>query len=320
MLDNKEIIKTKPLIIIAGPTATGKTEVSIKLAKAINGQIISADSMQAYKYMDIGSAKITPAEMEGIRHYGVDIIEPTKDYNVFEFQKMAKEAIDNIYLEGSIPIIVGGTGFYIQSVLYDIDFTDTDSDDSIRKELSDIAAKNGADYLHHMLEEIDKESALTIHANNVKRVIRAIEYYRKTGEKFSLHNDTQKLKKSPYKYLFFCLTDNRDTMYERIDLRVDKMLDMGLIDEVKKLKSMGLTRDTVSMQGLGYKEILDYINGSLSLDEAIYTVKRDTRHFAKRQLTWFRRESDVIWLNRSELGDTNNIFNTMLDKFNEYYK
>ena len=301
----------KPLVIIAGPTATGKTQASILLAHRINGQVISADCMQAYKYMDIGSAKITLDEMEGIKHYGVDFIEPTDEYNVTRFQSLAKESIANIYKDNAVPMIVGGTGFYIQSVLYDIAFDETSKENGIRAKLEASLKEHGPEYLHNMLAKIDPESATLIHPNNTKRVLRAIEYYEQTGQKISDHNKEQRQNKSPYNYVFFCITDERDSMYDRIDLRVDKMVNNGLIDEVKKLKDMGLSRANVSMQGIGYKEVLDYLEGKCSLDEAIYIIKRDTRHFAKRQLTWFRREPFVTWVNRSSFDSTDAMIDYM---------
>lgn len=298
------------LIIIAGPTASGKTDISIELAKSIGGEIISADSMQAYKYMDIGSAKISKDEMQGIPHFGIDILDPKEEYNVKAFQNMAKEAIDRIYANDHIPIIVGGTGFYIQAVLYDISFDDEHKNSDYRTKLNDYLEVNGAHLLWQRLEEIDPASAQAIHENNSKRVIRALEYYYETGELFSKHNEIEASKPAAYNNAFFVLTDDRDKLYERIDTRVDKMLNAGLVDEVKLLKNMGLTRDDVSMQGLGYKEIIDFLDGKCSLDEAIYILKRDTRRFAKRQETWFRREKDVTWINRSE---HNNDKDMMLD-------
>jgi len=303
------------LVVLTGPTAVGKTSLSIALAKAINGEIISADSMQVYKHMDIGSAKIKPEEMDGVKHYLVDVFDPTEDFNVFLFQKYAKEAIKEINAKGKIPILVGGTGFYIQSIVYDIDFSDQEQDTSYREELESIAKNEGPDKLHKMLAEIDPESANSIHANNVKRVIRALEYYKLTGEKISEHNETEKQKKSPYDFSYFVLNDERDNLYKRIDKRVDLMVEEGLLDEVKRLKEMGLTKDTVSMQGLGYKEILSYLDGEITLDEAIEIIKRDTRRFAKRQLTWFRREKDVIWVNKDEFEyDENKILQFMISQ------
>lgn len=290
----------KPLIILTGPTAVGKTKASIELAKALHGEIISADSMQVYKYMDIGSAKIRQAEMQGVKHFLVDELEPDEEFHVVRFQQMAKQAMEEIYAKGKIPIVVGGTGFYIQALLYDIDFTDNEEDTAYRKELERMAEEKGAEYLHEMLEDIDPVSAENIHANNVKRVIRALEFYKLTGKKISEHNEKERAKESPYAFCYFVLTDDRKLLYDRIDKRVDAMLEEGLVEEVRALKNKGYTKDMVSMQGLGYKEILDYLNGECSLEEAVYILKRDTRHFAKRQLTWFRRERDVIWIDKNE--------------------
>lgn len=287
-------MEKKPLIILTGPTAVGKTASSIALAKAIGGEIISADSMQVYKYMDIGSAKIMPEEMDGVPHHLIDVLEPTEEFNVVRFQQMAKAAMEEIYARNHIPIVVGGTGFYIQALLYDIDFTENDGDTSYREELEKLAQEKGAEYLHEKLREIDPVSAENIHANNVKRVIRALEFNHQTGQLMSEHNETERQKESPYNFAYFVLNDDRERLYERINLRVDLMVEAGLVDEVQKLKEMGCTKDLVSMQGLGYKEILAYLDGECTLEEAIYILKRDTRHFAKRQITWFKREPDVI--------------------------
>lgn len=293
----------KPLIILTGPTAVGKTALSIRLAKAIGGEIVSADSMQVYRHMDIGSAKVTREEMEGVPHYLIDVLEPSEEFNVALFARMAKEAVDEIYSHGNIPIVAGGTGFYIQALLYDIDFTEQGEDRKIREELELQSAERGAEYLHSLLAEIDPEAAKEIHANNQKRVIRAIEYYRQTGERISEHNRRERQKTSPYDFLYYVVTTERSELYERIEKRVDLMLESGLVEEVQALKAMGCTRDMVSMQGLGYKEILDYLQGEMSLEEAVSVLKRDTRHFAKRQLTWFKRERDVKWLNLKDYGD-----------------
>lgn len=308
----------KPLIILTGPTAVGKTKASIGLAKALNGEIISADSMQVYKHMDIGSAKIRPEEMQGIRHYLIDELEPDEEFHVVRFQEMAKKAMEEIYAKNKIPIVVGGTGFYIQALLNDIDFTESNEDTSYRKELEQLALEKGAEYIHAMLQEIDPKSAEIIHANNVKRVIRALEFYKLTGEKISEHNEQERAKESPYDFCYFVLTDDREKLYERINLRIDQMLEEGLVDEVEALKDRGYTKDMVSMQGLGYKEILDYLNGECSLEEAIYILKRDTRHFAKRQLTWFRREREVIWIPKNEFDyDEEKILEVMLEYIRE---
>ncbi|MBD5445621.1 MAG: tRNA (adenosine(37)-N6)-dimethylallyltransferase MiaA [Lachnospiraceae bacterium] len=290
----------KPLIILTGPTAAGKSELSISLAKAIDGEIISADSMQVYKHMDIGSAKITPEEMNGVVHHLIDILEPNEEFHVVKFQSLAKAAMQSIYAKGKIPILVGGTGFYMQSVLYDIDFTESEEDETFRSDLEEFARENGADALFERLRSIDPESCKIIHANNIKRVIRAIEFYEKTGRPISEHNKEQREKTSPYNFTYFVLDDDRAVLYEKINKRVDIMLENGLIDEVKALKEMGCTGDMVSMQGLGYKEILDYLDGKCTLEDSIYRIKRDTRHFAKRQLTWFRREADTIHILRQD--------------------
>ena len=308
----------KPLIILTGPTAVGKTKASIELAKALNGEIISADSMQVYKHMDIGSAKIRSEEMDGIKHYLIDELEPDEEFHVVRFQQMAKAAMEEIYAKGKVPIVVGGTGFYIQALLYDIDFTENEEDTSYRTELESIADEKGADHLYEMLRDVDPESADAIHANNVKRVIRALEFYKLTGQKISEHNEKERLKESPYDFCYFVLNDDRKLLYDRIDLRIDKMLEEGLLEEVTTLKNKGYTKDMVSMQGLGYKEILDYLNGECSLDEAIYILKRDTRHFAKRQLTWFRRERDVIWVDKDNYDhDEGKILDVMLTHVKE---
>lgn len=290
----------KPLIVLTGPTAVGKTKLSIALAKAVNGEIISADSMQVYKYMDIGSAKIRKEEMQGVRHYLVDELLPEEEFHIVRFQEMAKAAMEEIYAKGKIPILVGGTGFYIQAVTRDIDFTEGEQDDSYRKELEALAAEKGNAYLHKMLEEVDPKSAEEIHANNVKRVIRALEFYHQNQSPISTHNQEQKEHTSPYNLAYFVLNAPRELLYERIDRRVDKMLEEGLVDEVRGLKERGYQKGMVSMQGLGYKEILSYLEGEYPLEEAVRILKRDTRHFAKRQLTWFRREPEVIWVNKHE--------------------
>lgn len=292
--------KKKPLIILTGPTAVGKTSLSVCLAQAVGGEIISADSMQVYRYMDIGSAKITNEEMQGVPHHLIDILEPCEEFNVVVFQKLAKECMEDIYQRGRIPILVGGTGFYIQAVLYDIDFTENDENTGYRMELEKIAAKKGRSYLHSMLEAVDKESADAIHENNVKRVIRALEYHMLTGEKISAHNETEREKEAAYNFCYFVLNDSREILYKGIDKRVDDMVERGLVDEVKRLKSMGCTKNMVSMQGLGYKEVLSCLSGDISLERAVYLIKRDTRHFAKRQLTWFRREKEVTWISKNE--------------------
>ena len=295
--------KKKKLLVLTGPTAVGKTKLSIELAKRVGGEIISADSMQVYRGMDIGSAKITKEEMGGGRHHLIDILEPTEEFNVTLFQRLVKEAMEGIYERGHIPILVGGTGFYIQAVLYDIDFTDTEDETGLRRELEEKAEEMGKEYMHEWLSKIDPESAEKIPAGNVKRVIRAIEYYLQTNKPISEHNREQRKKQSPYDFYYFVLNIDRKNLYDRIEKRIDLMLKDGLLEEVQRLKEAGVKSGMTSMQGLGYKEILSYLNGECSLEEAVYLIKRDTRHFAKRQLTWFRREEDVIWIDKEAFGE-----------------
>lgn len=292
----------KPLIILTGPTAVGKTAASIGLAQAIGGEIISADSMQVYRHMDIGSAKIRPEEMQGVPHHLIDVLEPEEAFHVVRFQQMAKEAMEGIYERGRIPIVVGGTGFYIQALLYDIAFGENEEDLSYRKELEELAKKEGAETLHAMLAQVDEKAALEIHANNVKRVIRALEFYHQTGQKISEHNEEERKKESAYNSAYFVLNDERSHLYDRINRRVDLMFEAGLVEEVRALKNRGYTRDMVSMQGLGYKEIFACLDGECTLEEAKEIIKRDTRHFAKRQITWFKRERDVIWIEKQMYG------------------
>lgn len=308
----------KPLIILTGPTAVGKTKASIGLAKAIGGEIISADSMQVYRHMDIGSAKITKEEMADVPHYLIDVLEPEEEFHVVRFQQMAKVAMADIYSRGKIPIIVGGTGFYIQALLYDIDFTENEGDSVYREKLEALAKEKGAAYLHGQLAMVDPKSAEEIHANNIKRVIRALEFYHQTGQKISEHNERERQKESPYQFCYFVLNDRRECLYERIDQRVDQMIRNGLVQEVQTLKERGCTKQMVSMQGLGYKEIFSYLEGDCSLEEAVYIIKRDTRHFAKRQLTWFKRERDVIWVQKDGLNyDDKKLLQSLLESIKE---
>lgn len=302
----------KPLIILTGPTAVGKTALSIGLAKAVGGQIISADSMQVYKGMDIGTAKIKPEQMQGVKHYLIDELEPQEAFNVMLFQKKCKQYMQQIYAEGKIPILVGGTGFYIQSVLYDIDFTENETKDPYRETLQEMAQKEGAAALHEKLRAVDPVSADTIHPNNVKRVIRALEYYHQTGQPISQHNETQKQKTSPYQFRYYVLSLDRSILYQRIEQRVDQMRREGLEEEVRRLAARGFDRSYVSMQGLGYKEILAAMAGECTMDEAFDRIKQETRHFAKRQFTWFRREKDVTWIDKGAFADEQELLNWCL--------
>ena len=305
----------KNMVILTGPTAVGKSALSIALAKALDTGIISADSMQVYKHMDIGSAKITPEEMQGVPHALIDVYEPDEPFHVVQFQHDAQAAMEQLWDKGQLPLIVGGTGFYIQALLYDVDFSEEDADLKLRQKYAQLAQSEGAEALHAQLAQVDPQAAGQIHANNIKRVIRALEFYEKTGTPISAHNAAERAKQSPYGFAYFVLTDRREHLYERIDARVDAMMEQGLLDEVKKLRDMGYTRDLVSMQGLGYKELLAYLDGECSLDEAVYMIKRDTRHFAKRQLTWFRRERDVIWVDKPAFDyDEDKILSYMLQE------
>lgn len=308
----------KKCIVIAGPTAVGKTELSIRLAKELNGAVISADSMQVYKGMDIGSAKVRKEEMQGIEHYLIDELDPKEEFHVVRFQQMAKKAMDEIYDNGKLPIIAGGTGFYIQAFLKDIDFTETGKETDIRSKYHEISEKEGAEKLYEFLKQKDPKAAEYIHPNNVKRVIRALEFFDETGECISEHNTQQSQKTSPYTYAYFVLNDDRAVLYDRINRRVDKMLDDGLLEEVTRLKEMGLKEDDISMKGIGYREFFPYFRGEISLEEAIEAVKADSRHFAKRQITWFKREKDAIWFDRTEYdNDNDRILTAMISKWKE---
>lgn len=298
----------EPLVIIAGPTAVGKSDMAVALAKRIGGEIISADSMQVYKGMDIGSAKISQKEMQGIKHHLIDVLEPTEDFNVFLFKELAQKAIEKIRSNGHIPILVGGTGFYIQALLYDIDFSESEGELSdYRKMLDDRAKNESPEILFNELLAVDPDYCKIIHMNDTKRVIRALEFFHDTGKPISAHNREQHSNAPVYNACFFVLNSERKTLYDRIDFRVDKMIECGLVDEVKRLKNLGLTVNDVSMHGLGYKEILMYLDGVISLDEAVYRIKRDSRHFAKRQITWFKREKEVIWINREDFNEDNDL-------------
>lgn len=306
----------KPLIILTGPTAAGKTALSIKLAQAVNGEIISADSMQVYKHMDIGTAKIKQSEMKEIKHYLIDELEPEEDFNVVKFQEYAHRYMEEIYAKGKIPILVGGTGFYLQAVLNGIDFKEAKEDNAYRDSLLSLAQEKGALYLHDRLKEVDPSAAESIHPNNIKKVIRALEYYSQTGEPISAHNEEQKQKESPYNFCYFVLNHKREVLYDRINKRVDIMLSEGLVAEVRSLLDRGCTRDMVSMQGLGYKEIIRYLYEECSLEEAIQEIKQETRHFAKRQITWFKREKEVVWISREEYQEEEEILEALLMQIN----
>lgn len=292
----------KPLVIIAGPTATGKSAVAVQLAKKINGAVISADSMQIYRGMDIGSAKITEAEREGVDHYLIDELDPKEEFSVAVFKEMALAALEKIYDSGKVPVIAGGTGFYIQAVLYDIDFRETAENSARRAEYREFAELYGVEALHDKLKDVDPEAADQIHRNNVKRVIRALEYHDETGEQISEHNRTEGSKESPYNFKYFVLSDDRSALYKRINSRVDDMMKNGLKEEVTALYESGLEESDISMKGIGYREFFPFFRGEITEKELVSEIKKDTRHFAKRQLTWFRREKDARWIDISLYG------------------
>ncbi len=304
--------KKKPLIIIGGPTASGKSALAVSLARRIGGEVISADSMQIYKGMDIGTAKTTAEEMQGIPHHLIDELEPDEPYNVVLFKEKADRAAAGILERGRIPIAAGGTGFYIQALLRDIRFTPVQTDEAYRDKLWEISKEtDGPARLHRLLQERDPESARQIHENNVKRVIRALEFYRQTGQRISEHNKVESLRPSPYNYAYFVLTMKRDELYRRIEERVDAMMADGLEEEVRRLKEAGYGPGLVSMQGIGYKEMLEYLDGRITLQEAVCRIKTDTRHFAKRQLTWFRREKDIEWIDLDQYSGQQEILDRM---------
>ncbi len=286
----------KPLIIIAGPTAVGKTEISIEVAKRLNGEIVSADSMQIYKYLNIGSAKPTKEEMQEICHYLIDEIDPRSEFSVSEYRDLAREYIDKILLKNKIPIVTGGTGLYVNSLIYEMDFSNTSCDKSVRKNLTEEYEKYGSEYLHDKLKEVDREGAERIHHNNVQRVIRALEIFYRTGKSMKdFSKDLVEVK--DYNVIMIGLNRNREELYERVDKRVDIMFTKGLVDEVKGLMEMGLDVRDISMKGIGYKEVIGYLDGEYDLDRAVYLVKRNTRRYAKRQLTWFKRYKSMKWFN-----------------------
>jgi len=301
------------VIVIVGPTASGKTKVSIELAKLIEGEIISADSMQVYKYMDIGTAKPTMEERQGIEHYLIDEVYPDEEFNVVKFQKLALQYIEHILKKGKTPIVTGGTGLYINSLIYNIKFSESVTDWKLREELNEMALTKGSKYLHDMLREIDPEAAARIHYNNTKRIIRAIEVFKTTNKTITYHQEMSRLEPPKYNFILFGLTMDRKLLYDRINKRVDDMLDRGLVNEVKKLIEMGYHEKLQSMQGLGYKEFFWYYSGRTTLEESVYFLKRNTRHYAKRQITWFRKNNDIKWINIDEDTEINQITSQIIN-------
>ena len=300
----------KQIIVVAGPTAVGKTKYAIEAAKAFNGEVVSCDSMQLYKYMDIGSAKPTKDELAQVPHHLVDFVEPKDAFSVAEYQKLAKEAISQIFENGKTPVIAGGTGLYLNSILYDMDFSNAEANDELRKELEREASEFGPEFLHDKLKSLDEEAAERIHPNNVKKVIRAIEGAMAGDKIRDFKNCTQKCK--DYDRILIGLTRDREELYDRINLRVDLLVEEGLFDEVEGLLKSGLTEDDIAMKGIGYKDIIGYFNGQYSKEEAIELTKKNTRHLAKRQITWFKRYEDIHWINISEFEDDETAIKEML--------
>lgn len=302
----------KDLVILAGPTAVGKTSISIKLAKKLNAEIISADSMQIYKYMDIGSAKISNKEMQGIPHHLIDIIDPKVNFSAALFKKAAESCIEDISSRGKVPMLVGGTGLYINSLIYNYNFTEADKDEEYRVKLTKLAEEKGKEYVHSLLKEADMDSYNRLYPNDLKRVIRALEVYKLTGKTISEYSNNENLYDIPYNLYYFVLTMNRDLLYERINLRVDEMISKGLVEEVIKLKEMGYTSDMQSMKGIGYKEILHYLDGKISFEKAKDMIKQGSRNYAKRQLTWFRKDNRVNWIDKDLFKNEDELVNYIL--------
>lgn len=301
-----------PLIVIVGPTAVGKTGLSIELARKIGAEIVSADSMQIYKHMDIGTAKPTLEEQKGIRHYLMDEILPDEEFSVARYKEMADGYIREIRAKGKLPMMVGGTGLYVNTVVDNIRFSQTICDWDYRNELNEIARKKGNGYLHDMLESVDPEAAKKLHPNDIRRVIRALEVYKYTGLPITKHQEESRKEPTPYHTALIGLTMEREKLYSRINERVDLMLQQGLVAEVEKLTHMGYHREATAMQGLGYKEMISYLCGESTLEEAVEILKRDTRRYAKRQLTWFRKDERIYWIDMDK--DKSDNLNILLEK------
>lgn len=302
------------VLVIAGPTAVGKTDLSIKLAKELNGEIISTDSMQIYKYMDIGSAKITKEEMCGVPHHMIDVVDPSTPFSVADYKEMAQKCIDDIISRGKLPILTGGTGLYINALTCNMNFTEAENDLKYRSELEELAEKHGNEYIHNMLKNIDPISYKEIHYNNRKRVIRALEVYKLTKKPFSSFNAGEEFYNGPYDVSYYVLNMDREKLYNRINLRVDMMMDKGLLEECIKLKEMGYNSSVQSMQGIGYKEIFYYLENKISLNEAVEMIKQGSRNYAKRQLTWFRRDPRAIILDK-DIFSEDEIFKRIVGEF-----
>lgn len=287
----------KPKILcVVGPTASGKTDYAVELALKCGGEVVSCDSMQIYKHMDIGTAKPTADEMKGIKHHMIDIIEPNESFSVARFSEMARECIDDILLRGKMPVLCGGTGLYFDSTINNINFIQMDTDEEYRKYLESAAKEFGNEYVYKILKRVDEESAESIHPNNLKRVIRALEIYKTTGKKKS-ELDKEQLSEPLYEPEITGLMRDREVLYDRINKRVDIMMEKGLVEEVSELIKMGIDTEATSMQAIGYKEIIEYLDGKTSLSDAVDKIKRESRRYAKRQLTWFKRNEKIHWIN-----------------------
>ncbi len=291
------------LLVITGPTAIGKTKISVDLASDLNGEIISADSMQIYKYMDIGTAKVTREEMNGIDHHLIDIVYPDEEYTVSNYQRDARDLIIDINKKNKLPIVVGGTGLYINSLVYELNFVNISPDEKIRNKYENLAEIHGNEYIHNILSKVDNESSEKIHINDRKRIIRALEIFELTGKTMSMYNKNFRKKNEDYQLCMICLNMNRKALYDRINRRVDIMIEQGLVDEVRKILDLGYSKNLVSLQGIGYKEIIDYIYGDITLEQAIDRIKQGSRNYAKRQLTWFRRDKRIKWIDIDEFNN-----------------
>ena len=285
-----------PLVVIFGPTASGKSDLAIKVCKEIGGEVVTADSMQIYKGMDIGTAKPDLEEMQGVPHYMIDVAEPTENYSLARYVEEATKVIENIWQNGKIPVLAGGTGLYIDTLINGMVLSETNTDEEYRKSLYDLAQQNGNEYVHNFLKEVDLKSAENIHPNNLKRVIRALEFYKVSGKKQSEHIEKAEKSETPYNTFKFGISLDRELLYERINKRVDIMFEKGLVAEVEELKNNGVDERYTSMQAIGYKEVLLYLNGNLDFDEMSELLKKATRNYAKRQITWFKREQDTMWI------------------------
>lgn len=302
------------LCVLTGPTGIGKTKLSLDIAEELDAEIISADSMQIYKYMDIGTAKVDSSEASRIPHHLIDIVYPDEEFSVSDFMKKAKSKITDINSRGKLPLLVGGTGLYINSLVYDLNFAKTAYDEEVREKYENLANEYGLDYVHNLLEDIDPERAKKIHENDIKRVIRALEIYELTGKTMSEYNKDFRKENTDYDLTMICLNMDRQELYNHINKRVDKMVEKGLIDEVKKLLDMGYDPESTALQGIGYKELISYLDGEISLDDSLALIKQKSRNYAKRQLTWFRRDNRFKWVDKDSFDDYESLKNHIKDE------